>query len=103
MPLVPKPQSRIQVSDAQGLPSNYFTRFLTNLTDAINGTSGVVAVGVNQQALGIGSNVSSGAGTPEGVVAGSPGDLYVNTAGGAGATLWVKETGVSTKVGWIAK
>lgn len=44
----------------------------------------------------------SGAGSPQGVVAASPGALYRNTNGGAGQTLWVKETGTGTS-GWAAK
>jgi hypothetical protein len=45
----------------------------------------------------------TGVGSPEGVVTGSPGDLYSNTGGGAGTTLYVKESGVATNTGWIAK
>jgi len=41
--------------------------------------------------------------TPNGNVTGSPGDVYLSTAGGAGATFWVKETGVATNTGWVAK
>src|SRR5688500_10410325 len=37
--------------------------------------------------------ISSGQGSPENVIIGSPGDLYVNLAGGAGTTLFVKQTG----------
>jgi len=43
-----------------------------------------------------------GSGSPEGLVAANPGSLYLNQAGGAGATLWVKETG-GGNTGWIAK
>jgi hypothetical protein len=43
-----------------------------------------------------------GVGSPEGVVVATPGSIYANTAGGAGATLWVKESGVGD-TGWIAK
>lgn len=50
-----------------------------------------------------GATVLSGSGSPMGVVKASPGCLYVNTAGGAGATLWVKESGVNTTGGWAAK
>jgi len=46
---------------------------------------------------------SSTAPTPNGVIVGSPGDLFSSTTGGAGATLWVKETGVATNIGWVAK
>lgn len=43
-----------------------------------------------------------GTGSPEGVVTAPPGALYVNDAGGAGATLWVKEAGTGS-TGWAAK
>jgi hypothetical protein len=46
---------------------------------------------------------TSGSGVPNGSVIGSPGDLYTNTAGGAGTTLYVKETGAATNTGWVAK
>lgn len=42
----------------------------------------------------------SGVGTPNGFVVGDIGDLYTNTAGGVGNTLWVKETGSGTNTGW---
>jgi len=49
------------------------------------------------------STWQTGAGSPNGVVTGSPGDLYTNTNGGANSTLWVKESGVGTNTGWVAK
>ena len=50
-----------------------------------------------------GPKIISGAGNPNtnSVVAG-PGSLYLNTNGGAGATLWVKESGTGG-TGWVAK
>ncbi len=54
--------------------------------------------------LGIGSaTIRSGAGSPEGVVTGNVGDLYLRTDGGAGTTLYVKENGNSTNTGWVGK
>lgn len=44
-----------------------------------------------------------GAGSPEGVVTASPGAMYLNTAGGTGTTLYVKQTGSNTNTGWVAK
>lgn len=38
---------------------------------------------------------------PNGTVTGSPGDVYSSTTGGPGATLWVKETGAGTDIGWV--
>jgi hypothetical protein len=46
---------------------------------------------------------SSDNGAPNGAIVGNPGDLYSNIAGGAGATLWVKESGIATNTGWVAK
>jgi len=43
----------------------------------------------------------SGVGSPNGFVVGTPGDFYTDTAGGIGATLWIKETGIATNVGWV--
>jgi hypothetical protein len=53
--------------------------------------------------LSTGTLWSSGSGSPNGVVVGSPGDLYTNTAGGASTTLWVKESGAATNTGWVGK
>ena len=52
--------------------------------------------------LATGTLWSSGAGGPNGVITGSVGDLYTDTAGGAGSTLWVKESGTNTNTGWVA-
>lgn len=44
----------------------------------------------------------SGNGTPEGAVTAAVGSLYMNTAGGAGTVLYVKQTGTGN-TGWGAK
>lgn len=52
------------------------------------------------------TGTQSGEGSPEGVVTAPQGSLYRDTTSGAGATLWVKESGgtvTPTNVGWIAK
>jgi hypothetical protein len=46
--------------------------------------------------------VVSGSGSPEGVVTASVGKLYLRTNGGAGTTLYVKESGTGN-TGWAAK
>ena len=43
-----------------------------------------------------------GTGTPEGVVTASAGSLYTNWSGGAGTTLYVKESGTGN-TGWVGK
>jgi hypothetical protein len=50
-----------------------------------------------------GGRFLSGVGAPNGAVIGSVGDLYTDTTGGAGTTLWVKEAGAATNVGWVGK
>lgn len=50
-----------------------------------------------------GVQIATGAGNPNGVVTGNPGDLYLNTGGGAGTTLYVKQSGVGTTAGWVGK
>lgn len=50
-----------------------------------------------------GTRIRSGALTPNTNVVGSIGDLYTWTGGGAGTTLWVKESGAATNTGWVAK
>lgn len=44
-----------------------------------------------------------GTGSPEGVVAAKVGATYQRLDGGAGTTLYVKESGDGTKTGWVAK
>lgn len=46
--------------------------------------------------------VIRGAGDPEDQVEAEPGTLYLNTNGGAGTTLYVKEAN-SDATGWVAK
>jgi len=44
----------------------------------------------------------SGAGSPEGVIIATQGSLYSRIDGGAGTTLYVKESGTGN-TGWVAK
>ena len=46
--------------------------------------------------------VYTGSGTPESSITAVVGSLYLRTDGGAGTTLYVKESGTSD-TGWIAK
>jgi len=45
---------------------------------------------------------TSGIGSPEGVLTAGPGSMYTNESGGAGTTLYVKESGTGN-TGWVAK
>lgn len=49
-----------------------------------------------------GPSIQMGTGTPESVVSAEPGSLYLNLTGGAGVSLYVKESG-SSNTGWVAK
>lgn len=95
----------------QGTGTHTLTPFLnisnsTALGSQVNPTaSNQVAVGnssVTQMLLGENITWSWGAGSPEGVITAPPGSLYSNTSGGAGTTLYVKETGTGN-TGWAAK
>jgi hypothetical protein len=46
--------------------------------------------------------ILQGAGTPEGAVTAPPGSLFLRTDGGAGTSLYVKETGTGN-TGWVGK
>lgn len=48
------------------------------------------------------STINSGSGTPEGTLSAAVGSLYMRTDGGAGTSLYVKESG-SGNTGWVAK
>jgi len=50
-----------------------------------------------------GVSIRTGAGSPNTVVTGNIGDLYLNTTGGASTTLYVKESGAGTNTGWVGK
>jgi hypothetical protein len=49
------------------------------------------------------TRVLTGQGSPEGVVVAKVGRLYARSDGGAGTTLYVKESGNNTNTGWAAK
>jgi hypothetical protein len=51
---------------------------------------------------GAGVKISAGAGSPETVVTAPVGSLFLRTDGGAGTTLYVKES-TSGNTGWVGK
>jgi len=92
-----------------GTVSNYLT-FMTNgqtMFRAGASTSGSGAdttkrVSFYDQSGSIGGGIITGSGTPEGSVHAVVGTLYLRTNGGAGSTLYVKESGTGN-TGWAAK
>ena len=65
----------------------------------IIGTSGK---GIDFSATSSGMIWKTGSGTPEGSVSAAVGSLYTRSDGGAGTTLYVKESGTGN-TGWVAK
>ena len=53
-------------------------------------------------ASGTTPTISAGAGTPEGSVTANPGSLYMRNDGGAGTSLYIKESGTGN-TGWVGK
>ena len=71
----------------------YVTQQIGNAVTALNPTmTGVLNLN--------GVQISTGTGSPQTVVTGNPGDLYINTVGGL-STLWVKQSGQGTANGWV--
>ena len=68
--------------DSNGQPTQRGAEYLESLTRQVN-TSAITA----------------GTGSPEGVVIGTPGETYVDTAGAPGSTQYVKVTGTGN-TGW---
>lgn len=58
---------------------------------------------LNNVGATLSATISVGSGSPEGVVTANPGSLFLNLAGGANITLYVKESGTATNTGWVAK
>ena len=57
--------------------------------------------GITKLALGVSTlGIFVGSGAP--LIAADPGSLYIDTGGGAGTTLYVKESGTGA-AGWVAK
>jgi hypothetical protein len=89
--------------------SNWWWFILWNVSTpsalSVSGTLGATGQIASGGALILSNaqKISSGVGTPNGSVVGSPGDLYLNTSGGSGTTLYVKESGSATNTGWVGK
>lgn len=62
----------------------------------------IVTTGFIRPAGWTGPKWTSGAGTPEGSLSAAVGSMYTRTDGGAGTTLYIKESGTGN-TGWVAK
>ena len=80
------------------------------LTDRVSGHSFYLQAGTMTGPVAVTASTNSGAmvaaihgiGSPETVVTAIIGTMYINDAGGAGTTLYVKETGTGN-TGWVGK
>lgn len=66
-------------------------------------TSKLEATGAGSWLGVVEAKIYSGTGSPESVVTGRKGDLFLRTDGGAGTILYVKESGIGTNTGWVGK
>jgi hypothetical protein len=95
------------------LPRAYVTtnRGVASLTGSRGGTylsalhddDDALSTGTGRLNLNGACRIRTGAGEPNGVQTGDPCDIYLNTTGGEGGVLWVKETGKKTNAGWVVK
>lgn len=77
------------------LPFNKLLQDIVTSTQGVEQASGFVLIQLGPL------NVTIGTGNPNGVVLGSPPDLYLNTSGGAGTTLYYKSAGIDTTANWV--
>lgn len=94
------PRSEVPFTGHGGLLKAYSFEFLQDIINRLNGQE--LANGFVQTEIA-GVTLTVGQGDPNGIVEGSPPDLYFNLNGGAGATFWVKESGAETDTGWVGK
>lgn len=76
--------------------------FPTIFKDWLVGFLGPEIQVTQSQVVNASLNVYEGSGSPESVQAAAVGSIYLRTDGGAGTTLYVKETGTGT-TGWVAR
>lgn len=81
--------------------ADYLNPATTNNTDLGQASRRWKSVHTETHFVGA-AKITSGTGTPEGVVTGNVGDLFLRTDGGAGTCFYVKESG-SGNTGWAAK
>lgn len=86
---------------ATNLGSHDFADGAGTIKSSISMANGCMRIGLYSGA-GLGAYICSGPGSPEAAVTAGPGSLWLNTTGGAGVSLYVKESG-SGNTGWVGK
>jgi hypothetical protein len=87
-----------------GKPTQRGAEYMESLTRQVN-ASVTDAAALNNTVTALSATVTqyavkSGSGSPEGVLTAEPTVMYMDTAGGAGTILYIKQTG-SGNTGWI--
>lgn len=83
-------------------PDRYVVRDQVELRRTIEQAFQQVGNAVQNVTFTNGLTVVTGEGSPEGVVTARVGSLYLRSDGGAGTSMYVKETG-SDENGWVGK
>jgi hypothetical protein len=100
------PQSNPIALNARGEPASPIFLEVAAYYDIVvkdaDGATVYTVDGFTIQATVTSDYIYRGAGSPEGVVAAAIGGIYQRTDGGAGTTLYVKESGAGN-TGWVAK
>ena len=86
-------QAQIQITESQ----------VTGLTVDLAAKAALASPALTGTPTVNGVALRTGTGSPNSAVIGNIGDLYLNTSGGAGTTLYVKESGAGTNTGWVGK
>jgi hypothetical protein len=85
---------------------NFFDVYVSNKRIALFGKGGTVTSSCLTMCTdndgSTGGQIHTGANTPEGNISAPVGSLYMRTNGGAGTSLYVKESGTGN-TGWVAK
>lgn len=95
--IISPPQQRVKIADKAGNLERYWYTFFRDLYVLAKRTI-LYANTINFN----GVTVTTGAGSPEGVLTAAVSSMYLRTDGGAGTCLYIKESGTGN-TGWIAK
>jgi hypothetical protein len=88
-----------EAEDVIGFTTGGIKKALVTTTNLYAATARFDTIVINAS----GPIIKAGTGSPESVVTAAIGSLYLRSDGGAGTTLYVKESGAGTSTGWIAK
>jgi len=92
-------------TSVRGISCDSYTNVIALGNNSNNFTSAIVGIDARNSYFAFsedGVKMFNGLGTPEGSVTASSGSVFVNRNGGAGTTLYVKESGTGN-TGWVAK